>query len=281
MGRIVASCRGLARGLGLLAAAVTLVALAPTGAQASSSSGFVADINAARTSRGGHALTVKSDLTAAAQAQAERMADKSELYHNPNLGGSVSHWTMLAENVGYGPDVATIHAAFMASPGHRTNILNPKYTEVGVGVVVRDHVMWVAEVFRRPVGASSGSGSGSGTTPKKSSAKASSSSASPKTHAPVSAKPKAPKAKPAAKPAAVPVLVVAPTAARADRGSRLADSSTGASGSLASEPSAASGPAPATAHASTEPTGVPAPAEAALALLALVVLGCAARLRLT
>ena len=162
MGRVVASRRGLARGLGLLVAALTLLAVVPTGAQAASSSEFVADINAARTSRGGHALTVKGDLTAAAQAQAERMADKSELYHNPNLGGSVSNWTMLAENVGYGPDVATIHAAFMASPGHRANILNAKYTEVGVGVVVRDHVMWVAEVFRRPAGASSGSGSGSG-----------------------------------------------------------------------------------------------------------------------
>ena len=162
MGRVVASRRGLARGLGLLVAALTLVAVVPTGAHAASSSEFVAQINAARTARGGHALTVKADLNAVAQAQAERMADRSELYHNPNLGGSVSHWTALAENVGYGPDVDTIHDAFMNSAGHRANILNAKYTEVGVGVVVRDHVMWVAEVFRRPAGASSGSGSGSG-----------------------------------------------------------------------------------------------------------------------
>ena len=118
MGRIVASRRGLARGASqLLVAAVTLVVVVPTGAQAASSSEFVADINAARTSRGGHALAVKADLNAAALAQAQRMASKSTLYHNPNLGGSVSNWTMLAENVGYGPDVATIHAAFMASAG--------------------------------------------------------------------------------------------------------------------------------------------------------------------
>ncbi len=103
---------------------------------------------------------MRGDLAAAAQVQAERMADRSDLFHNPDLGGSVSHWSALAENVGYGPDVAAIHTAFMNSPGHRTNILNAKYTEVGVGVVVRNHVMWVAEVFRRPSGETSGSGSG-------------------------------------------------------------------------------------------------------------------------
>jgi hypothetical protein len=138
-------------------ALITGLLLVPVPAEASSSSDFVSRINAERTARGTSALTVRADLTAAAQAQANRMATRAEMFHNPNLGGSVSHWTMLAENVGYGPDVARVHAAFMASASHRANILNGKYTEVGVGVVVKDHVMWVAEVFRRPAGATKAS----------------------------------------------------------------------------------------------------------------------------
>lgn len=141
------------RALGALLIALAVVAGLATPAHASAPSDFVTRINAARAS--GHALVVRSDLQAAAQAQAQRMADASDLFHNPNLGGSVRNWSALAENVGYGPDVATIHRAFMQSPGHRHNILNTAYTEVGIGVVVRDHVMWVAEVFRQPSGHSS------------------------------------------------------------------------------------------------------------------------------
>ncbi len=142
-----------ARGLAALLVAGTVATGLATPAHASAASDFVARINAARPS--GHALVVRADLQAAAQAQAQRMANASDLFHNPNLGGSVHNWSALAENVGYGPDVATIHQAFMKSPDHRHNILNTTYREVGVGVVVRGHVMWVAEVFRQPAGQSS------------------------------------------------------------------------------------------------------------------------------
>lgn len=155
------SLRALVRAGAVVLGALLAISLLPVGAQASSASDFVSRINAERASRGEAGLAVRSDLMAAAQAQAERMADKSKLYHNPNLGGSVSHWVLLGENVGYGPDVATIHRAFMKSAPHRHNILNTAYTEVGVGVVFRDHVMWVAEMFRKPTGTTSSGGSGS------------------------------------------------------------------------------------------------------------------------
>ncbi len=150
MGRVTALHRGMAQGLVLILASIGMLAVGASPAHASSASEFVAKINAARADAGRSALTVRGDLAAAAQAQAERMAARSELFHNPNLGGSVTNWSSLAENVGYGPDVATIHQAFMRSPGHRANILQTKYTEVGVGVVMRGPVMWVAEVFRLP-----------------------------------------------------------------------------------------------------------------------------------
>ncbi len=287
MGRVVALLRGVARGLALFIAAMLVVVLAPVGAHASSSSDFAAKINAARTSRGGHALAVRADLNAVAQAQANRMASASDLFHNPNLGGSVSHWISLAENVGYGPDVATIHTAFMNSPGHRTNILNGKYTEVGVGVVVRDHVMWVAEVFRTPSGSSTGptggaKPSGGGSTKTKTKTKSSSTPAQ-ATPAPAtsSTKAKAP-AKAGSKHKRSPKKAHPAKSAPAPR---PAPSHPPAATRAVAVFSASSGPSAQAAGAAGDTGGVrdavPPAAAATLLGLALIALVGAARLRLT
>ena len=42
-------------------------------------------------------------------------------------------------------DVERLHANLMASPGHRTNLLNPNYTEVGLGIEQGDYVTLVAD----------------------------------------------------------------------------------------------------------------------------------------
>ena len=39
----------------------------------------------------------------------------------------------------------------MNSPAHKANILDRDYTEVGIGAVVANGRVWVAEVFRRPM----------------------------------------------------------------------------------------------------------------------------------
>ena len=111
---------------------------------------FVDRLNSARTSRGIPALVTRAHLVAVAREQAARMAAKSSLYHNPNLTSDVNNWRWVGENVGYGPDALTVHVAFMNSPAHKANILDRDYTEIGIGSVVRDGRVWVAEVFRRP-----------------------------------------------------------------------------------------------------------------------------------
>ena len=116
-------------------------------------------LNAERTSRGIPALTPRPDLVEVAQHWAETMARQAVLTHNPDLTTQVPNWSTVGENVGYAPDVAAVHAAFMGSAGHRANILDTDYTELGVGAVVVDGRLWVAEVFRRPL-----SGSTSGAT---------------------------------------------------------------------------------------------------------------------
>ncbi len=112
---------------------------------------FTARINHARAARGIPRLALNSDLVRVARDQAARMAARSTLYHNPRLTQDVTNWRWVGENVGYGPDALTVHVAFMQSPGHRANILDRDYTQVGIGSVVVNGRVWVAEVFRQPM----------------------------------------------------------------------------------------------------------------------------------
>ena len=78
------------------------------------------------------------------------MAARSTLFHNPNLTTDVRNWRYVGENVGYGPDALSVHRAFMHSTHHRANILDRDYTQLGIGAVVVNGRVWVAQVFRRP-----------------------------------------------------------------------------------------------------------------------------------
>lgn len=93
---------------------------------------------------------VRADLQLVALRQAYRMATYQRLYHNPSLTRDVANWRYLGENVGVGPSGVTLAHAFWNSAPHRANILNPYYTEVGIGAFWDGRVFWVAEVFRRP-----------------------------------------------------------------------------------------------------------------------------------
>jgi hypothetical protein len=137
-----------------LAASLLPINVAAAYADAGLESQFVAAINRERANAGVSALKVAGDLTSVARGHSGVMADGTDLHHNPKLGSQVTGWKKVGENVGRGPSVGSIHDAFMASTGHRRNILDPDWIEVGVGVVVRDGRIWVTEVFRVPSGAS-------------------------------------------------------------------------------------------------------------------------------
>ncbi|MBW3587821.1 MAG: CAP domain-containing protein [Actinobacteria bacterium] len=160
----------------LLAAGVFGMWLLGSGAawaQSSHESCFVSKINAARSTP----LTVRSDLVAIARRHSQRMASSGTIFHNGNLANEApSDWQSLGENVGMGPSCSDIHTAFMNSPSHRKNILDPKFNFVGVGVVTAsDGTLYVTEVFMeasQPAPsqpAPTSSTSGSTTTTKKSS----------------------------------------------------------------------------------------------------------------
>ncbi|MFO7777802.1 MAG: CAP domain-containing protein [Nitriliruptoraceae bacterium] len=113
--------------------------------------------NDARGAEGRRALRVAPDLTEIARRHSARMAAASDLHHNPQLGREVQDWLVVAENVGRGPSISSIHNALLASSGHRANILDTRVTEMGIGVERRDGQYWVTQIFRAPSGADTGS----------------------------------------------------------------------------------------------------------------------------
>ena len=94
-------------------------------------------------------------LSAGARTVARRWSSHMAAHgmsHNPNLSGDlagvgVTGWHTIGENVGYGSSVSQVHGMFMASGGHRANILKAGYTHMGIGVVHSGSRVWVTMVF--------------------------------------------------------------------------------------------------------------------------------------
>jgi hypothetical protein len=96
--------------------------------------GFINEINLLRSTLGLRTLTVSSQLSNVATRWAQQMAAEDRLYHNPNLTSQVSGWIRIGENVGVGYDVLGLMNAFIGSPSHYANLVDPNYTHLGVGV---------------------------------------------------------------------------------------------------------------------------------------------------
>jgi uncharacterized protein YkwD len=115
---------------------------------------FVTQINGARATYHRPSLTVTTALTTSAQRWAASMARSNTLAHNPHLATSVTGWRYLGENVGVGYHIGELKHAFWQSAGHRANMLDLDFTQVGVAVVYIDGKVWVAEEFGRPLSGS-------------------------------------------------------------------------------------------------------------------------------
>ncbi|MDF2875923.1 MAG: uncharacterized protein K0R22_2606 [Sporomusa sp.] len=100
-------------------------------------------LNQDRTKNGLSTLKSNSQLTTLARNYAKDMIDRNYFSHyNPEgkspfdrmTAAGISYKTA-GENLAINTSVATAETAFMNSSGHRANILNSGYTDVGVGVV--------------------------------------------------------------------------------------------------------------------------------------------------
>jgi uncharacterized protein YkwD len=135
--------------------ALVLLALVAAGCMPSDAKTFLDRTNALRKSNGVAALKEHDTLTNKAEAWARHMASTGRLEHS-NLSSGLGNlrWTALGENVGYSSRTSdtlkTIHNLFVNSAGHRANLLNSRFTHMGVGVATDSRGrVWVAEVFAR------------------------------------------------------------------------------------------------------------------------------------
>jgi uncharacterized protein YkwD len=107
-------------------------------------------------------LTAQVALGQAAQQYAAVLASGSCFAHTcgpvPGLPDRVDlagygRWTALSENIAAGqPSPEAVVTAWMNSPAHRANILNPAYAEMGVGAVASSgsyRMYWVEEFGAR------------------------------------------------------------------------------------------------------------------------------------
>ena len=118
---------------------------------------FVSKINALRVQKGLRPLVEHAELISVARAWAAKMAAVDRISHNPDLRYQVSaDWVKLGENVGVGQTVDKLHAAFVASPTHYKNLVDPDFTHVGVGVVLgRDGAIFTTHQFMKLAGGGS------------------------------------------------------------------------------------------------------------------------------
>jgi uncharacterized protein YkwD len=96
-------------------------------------------------------------LARAAQKHAELLAEGGGFEHQlpgeANLAERASaagaRFSYIAENIAAGPDPETIHAGWMHSPGHRSNLLSSKVNSVGIAVVQRGDQLYAVQDFAR------------------------------------------------------------------------------------------------------------------------------------
>ncbi|HWG36782.1 MAG TPA: MBL fold metallo-hydrolase [Terriglobales bacterium] len=108
-------------------------------------------------------LTLDPRAAEVARCHSEFMARAHTLSHSgpagatpgDRLGSDGIAWTAVGENVAMAADLATADGILMKEPpfqpNHRANILNPKFTRVGIGVArSSDGLVWVTEDFYTP-----------------------------------------------------------------------------------------------------------------------------------
>jgi hypothetical protein len=180
---------------------------------------FVSKINALRSSKGLAALTPDAALSATACIWNDQMIAAGSISHDPNLAAEIAtvspNWRKGGENVGMGGTIDSLFDAFVASPGHYANLVDPQYTRVGV-CVGRDTSgkLFTTHRFMAVAGDSPGSPPPPPPTAPPTTAAAPPSTAPPTTAAPATAPPTTPPPPPTAPPTtAAPRPTPAPTTA--------------------------------------------------------------------
>lgn len=104
----------------------------------------------------GRNLCVHPNLQKAARAHSAKMLRSGRFAHG-NVGRRLKHhgynWSTYGENIAYesgSPSAASTFRRWMNSPGHRSNIVDRKFREVGIGTATgRGKTLWTADFGNR------------------------------------------------------------------------------------------------------------------------------------
>ncbi|MEH0840928.1 CAP domain-containing protein [Micromonospora sp. CPCC 205711] len=111
-------------------------------------------VNAERARAGCGAVQVDDKLMLAAQRHSQDQADHQDMTHTGSDGSDAGErldrvgysWRTYGENVAWNQQTpAAVMEAWMNSSGHRANILNCAFTEIGVGVATSNGPYWTQD----------------------------------------------------------------------------------------------------------------------------------------
>jgi hypothetical protein len=115
--------------------------------------------NQARAQAGAGPLKWDPALALAARQHCLRMASEGQLSHqfpgepevSKRAAQSGAHFSLIEENVAIASTPEEIHDAWMHSPGHRANLLNPQVDHVGIAVVTGRRGLYAVADYERAV----------------------------------------------------------------------------------------------------------------------------------
>lgn len=114
-------------------------------------------VNAERMAAGLPPLAWNPQLVQAAYRHAQYMSAEGSISHQfpgeadltARAAATGARFSRVAENVGVSDSIMRMHTAFMNSPHHRENILDPHVNSIAIAVVSAGGHMWTVEDFAR------------------------------------------------------------------------------------------------------------------------------------
>jgi len=133
-----------------IVAVLAMMALALSGWKTAEDKQLLDAVNGLRVSNGRAALQEEKQLNVRAREWARTLASGGGLRHS-DLRTLPVPFSRAAENVAYAGTVEQMHGMLAASPSHRANMLDARYTGIGIGTFrAPNGLLFGVEVFFAP-----------------------------------------------------------------------------------------------------------------------------------
>ena len=127
---------------------VILAIFTLTGCLSRQEQSSLALLNQERSQAGVTELKIDENAQQKAQAWASKLAAEQHLSHSNVAAGINGTWRRLGENVATGSSIESLHHTLMGSAGHRAQLLDGRFTHVGIGIARgADGRLYTAQVF--------------------------------------------------------------------------------------------------------------------------------------